>query len=430
MVKAGSEDQTAPGSESAGAAASQDSVLFTHDCKNTCRIGLPPVATEDLYHERAIKLGKLEPIHHITFNPKGQMFVTRGKELYKGPTPSTPWENWFEQAKCVGRSVWDSFHILCFSPAGDLYALTREGILYKGPEPDNEHVPWLYSRAKKIDNLSQHSIGGLFFDPDGTLYGIVGEQLRRSPPLYNVDKDWLQNSIVVGASGWDRLSNVRFSYDGNLWCISHSGDLLTAPPPTDPNEDWKSTARTVGTGYLSYGYMSMIRDTTIKRVLHIEFLTDTGKVLSIEPMLVQEQTYNNKDSTTPMKELFEVNRVLVSESTFGQEHGFEFSAKAETTFETGIPLAMKGMVHLSAKATNSHTWNFTETNRVETRFKRTSEVEVPPGKAVLWKAVAKKATMDIPYEATVLTVFGNEETIYGTWKGASIFDKKVKQVDL
>ncbi|XP_069488447.1 uncharacterized protein [Ambystoma mexicanum] len=427
MVKAGSEDQTASGSASSK---STHSALFTYDRKDTCRIGLPPVATEDLYHERAIKLGKVESTPHIIFNPKGQMFVTRGKELYKGPTPSAPWENWFEQAKCVGRSVWDQFQILCFSPAGDLYALTYPGILYKGPEPDNEHVPWLYSRAKVIDNLSQHSIFGLFFDPEGTLYGIVGEQLRRSPPLFKVDQDWLQNSIVVGASGWNRLFNVRFSYDGNLWGISTYGDLLTAPPPSDPNEDWQRTARKVGTLYRRYGHMSFIRDRTIKKVLHVEFLTDTGKVLSTEPMLVQEQSYNNKDSTTPMKELFEVNRVLVSESTFGHEHGFEFSLEAETTFESGLPFVAKGTVRLSATATTSHTWSLAETNRVETHFKRTSEVEVPPGKAVVRKAVAKKAIMDIPYEARVLTVFGNEEIVCGTWKGTSVFDLEVKQVDL
>ncbi|XP_069061733.1 tachylectin-2-like [Pleurodeles waltl] len=407
-----------------------ETVLFAIDRNNQCIIALPPQSPKDDFNNRARRLGKLHNASHVFFNPKGHMFVVRGDELFKGPSPFLPWNDWFSQAKCVGRGLWDQCKFLYFNSQGRLFAVTKSGAWYVGPEPDNPHVPWVYRQAGKIGGSGWEAFDALFFDPDDTMYGVHEGRLRRNSPLSTTDGTWLAHSFVVGEAGWDQLSHfMGFSSDGNLWCVSQDGKMYRGRPPSKKDEPWLKTARNMGSGYNSYKMLAFTDDKTIQKVLSVEFLTDLGKVLKLEPEVVTEKVYDNKDSSTTLKATFEVNKVYIAESQFTHQHGFDFSLEAETTFEAGIPLVGKSSVRMSAKASTSHSWNFTSINRTETTFKMTSEFEVEPGKAVRQIAVAKKATVDVPYSAKVRTIFGHETMVSGSWKGVAYIDLKVKQSD-
>ncbi|XP_078530600.1 uncharacterized protein LOC144817712 [Lissotriton helveticus] len=408
-----------------------ETVLFTIDNDNNCRIGLPPLSSEDDYHKRAKLLGKLENSSHVFFNSKGQMFVVRGDELFKGPSPFMPWSDWFSQAKCVGKGGWDQCKFLYFSPTGKLFAVTKAGAWYTGPEPEHAEVPWIFRQAAKIGGSGWQLFDALCYDPDGSMWGVYDGSLRRNQPLSTTDGNWVAQSIVVGASGWDQISYfMGFSSDGNLWCVSRNdGVIYSARPPTNKDEPWLTRARKLGCDYHKYKCLAFADDKTIKKVLSVEFLTDLGMVLEMQPEVVTEKVYDNKSSTTPLKATFEVNKVYCAESHFTHEHGFEFGMEAETTFETGAPVVGKAGIRMSSKATTSNVWNFTKVNTTETNFKMVSDFEVEPGKAVRQIAKAKKATIDVPYRAKVCTVFGHETFISGIWKGVSFFDLKVKQVD-
>lgn len=412
--------------------ARQETLLFAIDSGNNCSIGLPPAHAQDSYSARAKSLGRLDNASHVFFNPKGDMFVVRGTDLYKGPTPSSPWKDWFASATCVGRVDWDKYKFLYFSRSGKLFAVTKEGAWYRGPEPFNDNVPWLYKQATKIGGSDWHNFLALFFDPDNIMHGVIDGKLVKGHPLSTTDGAWYAKSSVIGEAQWDPLSYfIDFSHNGDLWCVRRGdGAIFTAPPPTHKSDSWLLRARNMGTKYTIYKCLAFTHDKTIKKIKSIEFLVDIGKVLSMQPYFVSEKVYDNKDSSTPLKSTFEVNKVESVENSFTHEHGFEFSLEAETTFESGLPIVGKGGIRLSSTATTTHNWSFTKVNRTETHFVITSEFEVEPGKAVRQIAKATQATAHVPYSAKIITIFGYETTISGTWQGTSLFDLKIKQEDV
>ncbi|XP_069061732.1 tachylectin-2-like [Pleurodeles waltl] len=410
----------------------KETVLFSIDGGNNCRIGLPPSALDDAYNRRSLSLGNLPNASHVFFNPKGDMFVVRGGDLYKGPTPSSPWKDWFASAKRIGRADWNKYKLLYFSNSGKLFAVTKEGEWYRGPEPINEEVPWLYKQASKIGGSDWQHFDALFFDFENIMHGVIQGNLVKGHPFSTTDGAWYAKSKQIGEHIWGTLAYfINFSHDGKLWCVSsQDGAIYTASPPTHRGDNWLARARKVGSGYTMYKCLAFTHDKTIKKIKSFDFLVDIGKVLSMEPYFVAEKVYDNKDSSTPLHSTFELNKVEISESQFSHEHGFDFSAEAETSFESGLPLVAKGSIRLAATTTTSHKWNFTEINRTETHFIITSEFEVEPGKAVRQIAKATKAIIDVPYTATVVTLFGYETTISGTWQGASFLDLRIKQEDV
>ncbi|XP_069488426.1 uncharacterized protein [Ambystoma mexicanum] len=406
-----------------------ETVLLVVGKDNVCKLGLPPASAKDNFHKRAINVGTLKNASMCFFNPEGRLFVVRGGELYKGPMPTSATNNWFDDARCVGRSDWDTFKLLLFSPAGKLYGVTNDGQLCKGPEPENEHVPWLHREAKVIGGSGFQGFKSMFFDHEGMLYGIVDNQLLKGSPE-TPDGRWIQHSTNVGKHGWNDYSHFNgFSYDGNMWAVHNTGVLYSAPPPTHLNDRWVERAKNMGSDYMNYKAMAFGQDKTIKKILSCEFLPELGEILSKETVVVQEHLYNNKGSTSKLKATFTVDESLTAESSFSHEHGFEVGFEAETSFETGLPGVVKGSIRLTASASTSHTWNLTETNKVTTKVIMSQEFEVEPGKCVLRKAIVKKAIMRMPYCARIKTMFGYETTIGGTWNGTVFYKIQVVQVD-
>ncbi|XP_069064874.1 uncharacterized protein [Pleurodeles waltl] len=411
----------------------EETVLFCIDQNNNCKIGLPPAAEGDNYHLRAMPLGNLGNVSHVFFNPKGEMFVVRGHELYKGPTPSRNLSDWFQLAKCVGRGIWDQCKLLSFSPGGFLYAVTKAGAFYKGPEPSNQHISWLYKQATKLGGRDWQYFDVLFFDPEGIMYVSLKGALLKNPPVTNIVGEWVRQAVNIGTSGWNYYSHfMAVSYEGDLWCVRRSdGMMYSAPPPTHSKDRWIERAKRMGSDYRIYKHMKFTHDKTIQKVLRVDFLLDNGEILETVPEVVASKEFDNKDSTSPLKCTFEIDKTCTVQTQFSHEHGFVFGLEAEVSFEAKIPLiGVGGSSRFAAKTSTSHTWSLTDINTIATRYKMTFSFDLAPGKAVEQKAVVKKATVNVPYSAIVLTVFGYKTVISGTWKGASFFSLRVRQKDI
>ncbi|XP_075429739.1 uncharacterized protein LOC142467694 [Ascaphus truei] len=408
-------------------------ILFVVGQTNNCKVGLPPTAYLDDFNTRAIQVGKLDNVRLIAFSPDGKLYAVCGRELYAGPMPTDPSQNWLNEAKRVGKCDWDGFKLIFFHPNGMLYAVTHKGELFHGPSPSNEHKSWLFSEAKKIGAGGWNMFVALFFDQSGTLYGVTKDRfVKRSPPSSTSEK-WYQTSTTIGlGSGWSNLSHfMAFNPDGNLWCVSKDdGKIFTASPPTHAQDDWISRAKNLGVAYHNYKLMSFTTEKTIQRILDLEFLVDIGKIISLNTELVAEQVYDNTTSSVTLDATFTVNKSYEATSSFTQEHGLTFGFNAETTFQTGIPIIVAGSLNVGLEMSTTHNWCFTGSNTNKTDFSTQFHFRVAPGKAVRQTVLVQKAITDVPYRAKVCTLFGNETTMCGMWKGACYFNLHVKQVDV
>ncbi|XP_069488427.1 uncharacterized protein [Ambystoma mexicanum] len=410
---------------------SLETTLFALGKDGVCKLGLPPAAKTDNYFKRAITVGKLQNASTCFFNPDGKLFVVRGSELYCGPTPSRHTENWFDNATCVGRGNWDMFKFLFFSPKGKLYVVTKDGKLYKGTEPDNEHVPWLHREAKLIDGSGWERFSALCFNNDGILYGVTADKLLKGPPEVRGGR-WIKNATEVGRSKWAHHSYfMGFSHDGNMWCVTQpSGTLYSAPPPTHKNESWVLNANDMGRDYRIFKAMGFTKDKTIKKLVSLDFIPHMGNIITKETEMVQEQVYNNRNSSSVLKATFTVEKTLVAESSFSHQHGFEVSASAELTVSSGVPFIENSSVKVTTSATTRHNWNLGSTNKIETKVSMKQDFELKPGECIKRKCIVRKALMDVTYCAKIITVFGCRATISGVWKGVSYWHIESVQEDL
>ncbi|MBN3301343.1 TAL2 protein, partial [Amia calva] len=238
-------------------------LLFAVKHNGYAQLGPPPADDRDKFEARAKHVGYLKGFSHILFSPDGTMFAVRGADIYCGPPPSDPKEDWLEvKAKCVGKADWNQFRLLFFHPDGMLYAITKEEKLFKGPPPDDIHVSWLSSVATKLGN-GRWDFLRVFFDPQGMMYAVTkdGQLLKRRPPS-NADDDWLKSRKVIGLCAWGPLTYfMGISKDGNLWCVSdYGGEIYCAPPPKNVNVNWIGEAQGCGRAYQQYEILAFTED--------------------------------------------------------------------------------------------------------------------------------------------------------------------------
>ncbi|KAM4617736.1 uncharacterized protein O3C94_021656 [Discoglossus pictus] len=408
-------------------------ILFAVDKDCNVVAGLPPKDLMDSYSTRATRIGRLANVSHISFNPDGQLYAVRGRELYTGPLPSSENQDWFADAKRVGKVNWDNIKFFFFHPKGELYVITNKGELYKGPAPSNENVPWMYRQATKLARSGWQEYDAVFFDPEGALHAVTAKDtlVKGSPPT-NMEDNWLERSTKIGTSGWRDLSNfISFSPDGNLWCIDKGqGNIYIGLPPTVEDPGYYAKAKHVGCKYNYYRFYSLIRDKTIQSIVKLEFLPDQGKTVSERLEIVASQNYLNKNSTSPLKCTFTLHETITNTSTFNHEHGFTFGVSCEHTVRAGVPFIADGSVELGVSLSTTNNWSFTETNETARTYCLSTEFEVEPGKDVRQVASVTRAKIIVPYRATVRTLFGYETTICGTWKGATHYNITVKKEDI
>ncbi|XP_053305264.1 uncharacterized protein LOC128467612 [Spea bombifrons] len=408
-----------------------ETILFTVHEDDTVRAGLPPKHFKESYAERAAVLGKFQGVSKIAFSPKGDLYAVRGNDLYVGPMPSAGHEDWFSSAKRVGKVDWNDSRLLFFHPNGELYVVTTDGMLYKGPAPDNEHVSWFYGTATKIGDGGWESFDIVFFDPKGMMHAVVndGKLLKRSPPT-SVYDEWRETSAVIGSSGWRRYAHfMAFTPDGKMWCVeTDEGKIYYADPPVEGSGIYSGV--NVGIGYTVFRLLAFTSDKTIQKMISFEFLPDLGKTVSQSLEIVKDETYRNSKSSVPLKHTFTFQKTMRESSSFSHDYGLTVSAGTEITFKAGIPKIAEEGIKMTVDVSTTNTWNFTKSNETEVTFSASTTVEVPGGKSIRIIASVVKAEMEVPYRAKVRTAFGYETTIEGTWRGVSHFNLTVEQEDI
>ncbi|KAM8940045.1 uncharacterized protein RCH25_000182 isoform 1-T1 [Pelodytes ibericus] len=408
-----------------------DTLLFAVQ-NNLAKAGLPPKDYMDSFGSRSAIVGKLPDVSKIAFNPEGELYAIRGSELYTGPMPSSGNQDWFSSAKRVGKVDWDKMKSLFFDRKGLLYAVTKDGAFYKGQAPSNENVSWLYGQATQIGKSGWNNLAALFFDLKDNLYAVTdkGKLVMRSPPT-SADEEWLASSTTIGTEGWYDLTHfMDVSPDGNLWCVdTKNGKIYKGAIPVKGDAEYLAKAENLGIGYNIFPCLAFTTDKTIQSIVSLEFLPDSGKVLSHGVEVVQSQVYNNKKSGTPLKHKFTVSKTMTETSTFTREHGFTVAMGMELTFKTGVPVIAEGEAKISIDMSTTHTWSFSKTNETQTTFSSSSDVEVPPWKGIRMVASVSKGEMDVPYRAQIRTLFGYTTTIQGMWKGVTHYDLMVTQED-
>ncbi|KAM4050168.1 uncharacterized protein ACNLHF_013944 isoform 2-T3 [Anomaloglossus baeobatrachus] len=383
-----------------------ETLLLTVGKDGTMRIGLPPRDPRDGYVYRAALVGKLGNASHAFCSPEGELFCVRDKDLYKGPI----------QAK----------------EDGDLYGTTKSGEFYKGPQPINENVPWMYGQATQIGTSGWEKCETLFFDPSGLLYAVVTKQdniVKSKPPKTQDFKEWMKTVTVAGGSGWCSLTHfMSFCPGGKLWCVEKgSGNIYKGSLPD--NGAYLANAEKLGNNYNIFPFLSFTKDKTISNIISFEFLPEKGKRSSENPEVIEERVYDNRRSSTALKHTFTFDKTVRSSSSFSQEHGFTIEVGASLKFKAGIPCIVETEAKVEINVSTTNTWSFTETNETEVKFSSSSEVDLPAGNAIRVVASVAKAVLVVPYRARIRTIFGFETEIEGTWNGVSLYNLMVRQED-
>ncbi|XP_075189243.1 uncharacterized protein LOC142278332 [Anomaloglossus baeobatrachus] len=409
----------------------QDSLLLAIESNGTIRLAVSPKPYLERYHERANNVGKLENASHVICSPAGELFCVRGKDLYRGPMPSKQGVDWFSMARRVGKNEWYQWKILFFHPNGELYGVTHAGKFHKGPQPDNENLPWMYEQSTEIGGKDWNQCAALFFHPNGDLYTVTSEDIFKGakPPTSQNFWDWNETAKVFGRRWWLDLTHfMGISTKEKLWCVNKwSGEMYKGTIPEKGN--YVELAEYMGNQYNVFRFLALAKDKTIRNIVNFKFLPELADRISSSVEVIEERVYDNRKSGTNLNHKFGFEKTLKSSSSFSQGHGFIIEVGASLKFKAGVPFIAETEATVNINASTSHNWNFTETNETEVKFSSNSEVEVPPGKAIRVVASVMKAELNVPYKMRVRTVFGFETLLEGTWKGATHYNLMVTQED-
>ncbi|CAN2388329.1 Tachylectin [Pristimantis euphronides] len=339
--------------------------------------------------------------------------------------------DWFSVARRVGKYEWSRIKLIFFHPNGDLYATTYEGEFYKGPQPDNENITWMYQKAKKIGARFWSKFEAMFFDNEGNLHAVSYDKFYKGTPPSEENSPWLSQTTLIGDGGWSRLTHfMGFTPDNKLWCIDkYNGNIYRGDPPTKEDTNYLKKAEYLGWKYHEFRFLSFTKDKTIRKILNFDFLIDEGEIINEMPEVLEEKIYDNRRSSSTLNHTFTLHKSIKEYSSFTHSHGFQFEVGVETTIKTGIPSIAEGSTTIKMKTTTTHDWSFTETNETEVTFESSTQVELPAGKAIRMVASVMKAEMNVPYKWIARTMFDSEVEIRGMWKGVSHYNLMVKQED-
>ncbi|KAM4053236.1 uncharacterized protein ACNLHF_005964 [Anomaloglossus baeobatrachus] len=408
-----------------------DSLLLAIENDGTIRLAVAPKPYLKKFHERSKVVGKLENASHVICSPEGEVFSVRGEDLYRGPMPTKEGVDWFSTARRVGTHEWNQWKILFFHPNGELYGVTHDGKLHKGPQPDNENLPWMYEQSTEIGGKDWNQCATLFFHPNGDLYSVTSEDRFQTakPPTSQNFWDWNKTASVYGRGWWlDLTYFMAFSTKGKLWSVQkYNGTMYKGFMSNDGR--YKDNAEYLGKEYNHFRFLSLAKDKTIRSIISFKFLPEHAEQISSSVEVIEERIYDNRKSRNALNHTFGFCKTLKSCSSFSHDHGFTVEVGSSLTFKAGIPCIAETETTININTSTTNNWSFMETNETEVTFSSTSEVEVPPGEAIRVVGSVRKAELNVPYEVKVRTLFGFQTQLEGIWKGATHYHLMVSQQD-
>jgi len=163
-------------------------------------------------------------------------------------------EHWQYSTIQIGYPGWKEFLFLFFHPDGDLCGVPKTGQsvgqLVKAPPPSFAYThqqDWVDGATLvALFNHKDPSLKFLFFDPEGTLYGVKDDKLYSGQLQSYPCPFWLDCAKLLGTSGWSSYDFLFFDSEGILYGLKN-GKLHKRSPPTDPTDDWLGTSELIGT---------------------------------------------------------------------------------------------------------------------------------------------------------------------------------------
>ena len=188
----------------------------------------------------------------------GAMYGSDGSGFYHKIPCENYTEDWKGSMQQIGKSGWNEFQHLFFHPEGDLYGVVEDTKqLVKAPPPSNpstEQSEW--RKAATVVSSDMGNFKFLFFDPDGNLYGVKGENLYTGPLPLNPQEPWLDSAKPVGANTWSSFNFLFFDNKGFLYGLHfENGTLHQRIPPVDKNDDWLKTSKVIGTNWRKFRFL-------------------------------------------------------------------------------------------------------------------------------------------------------------------------------
>ena len=162
------------------------------------------------------------------------------------------------------------------------------------------------------------------------------------------------------------------------------------------------------------------------RVCNFSFDIDHGTVSSQTPLFLKTETYDNRASSVSLRSNFQVSKQVTETSSFTHSHSFTIGA--EITISTRLPFFGGSDITLSASATSGV--SLTREIRKAISYSTTSSVVVPAGEGIVKEAIVQKASISVPWTATIINGLGAAATISGQWRGVNTFNFRVTQEDI
>ena len=164
----------------------------------------------------------------------------------------------------------------------------------------------------------------------------------------------------------------------------------------------------------------------VDKVCSLDFMLDKAKILQTTPNVLVEQCFDNRESEVEMSDVFAVSKSITLTNKFSHSHRFRIGA--DTTFKTGIPFLANGEMTLSASDPGG--FSLTKENSETITYETTSNVNLPPGKAITKSAIITQANLKVPWTAKIVNKLGRIHTIGGKWRGVDAYNLRIVQEDM
>ena len=164
----------------------------------------------------------------------------------------------------------------------------------------------------------------------------------------------------------------------------------------------------------------------VSSVCSVDFDIDHAQVLSQTPEFLKVMTYDNSGSSVPLTTSFHVEKSLVETNSFTHSHSFTFGTSS-TAF---IRIPFFGGAAVTVSSSFQQSVSLTDTNSKEVSYSTTSDADIPPGKGIMKEAMVNKATLNVPWSASIVNGLGVAHTIGGEWHGVNTYNFRVIQKDI
>ena len=164
----------------------------------------------------------------------------------------------------------------------------------------------------------------------------------------------------------------------------------------------------------------------VSLICGIDFDIDQGSVTSEAAQLLKAEIYDNRASSVPLQSDFSVSKEFAETNLFNR--GDSLTIGSGKLVSVKLPFFDGSNIALATSSTSGV--SLTEQNAIPRSYSDDVPLEVPAGQGIVMEATIQKASLDVPWTASIVNGLGAASTISGQWKGASTYDFQVIQSDI